>query len=135
MIALYLIAFSIMQNVISYHLNMNTNSFTQTHTHTNTPVHTLAFHLHGLSISRMPPTCTHMSPTHTRTNTCTDTHIPVAGGNTHFTAMATAKLTQFPWRWRRGRLLAPETHPFFLLIEGGMKRWEVRQKDADRGMT
>lgn len=113
MIALYLIPFPIMQNVISYYLRMNTNSYTQTHSHKHTCSHTCFSSPWPVYFQNAPNLHTHV--TDSRMNTCTDTHAPVAGGNTHFTAMATAKLTQFPWRWRRGRLLVadPRDTPIF----------------------
>lgn len=76
-------------------------------------------------ISRMPAVCTHTPMTHT--GECTDahtaTHIPVAGEHTRPTAMATVKLTQFPWWWRQGRWLAadPDTPTFHHNTGRGME--------------
>lgn len=112
-----------------------TQTATQKHTHTNTPVHTLAFHLRGLSISRMPPTCTHMSPTHTHEHMHRYTRTCRRRKHT-FHCHGYCEADPVSMAMETGSVAGCRSlgHTHFLLM-GGVTRWEVRQKDADRGMT
>lgn len=134
MIALYLIAFPIMQNVISHYLRMNTNSYTKTHTHKHTCSHTCFSSPWPVYFQNAPNLHTHVTDSYTWTHAQIHTHL--AQEETHIS---------LPWLLRSWPSFHGDgdgvgcwlpilgTHPFF--TNGGVTRSEVRQKDADRGMT